>query len=107
LVRDIVERSAAEGDIAQSDEIGGAMLRLRKFMFDSVYMGATARHEHERVHRTVCGVFAHYMEHPEEVPEGEPGASECQRVADYVAGMTDRYCIARFTELTVPEAARF
>jgi dGTPase len=107
LVRDIVERSAAEGDIAQSDEIGGAMLRLRKFMFDNVYMGATARHEHERVHRTVCGVFAHYMEHPEEVPEGEPGASECQRVADYVAGMTDRYCIARFTELTIPEAARF
>ena len=53
------------------------------------------------------GLFDHYMEHPEEVPEGEPGADECQRVADYLAGMTDRYCIARFTELTVPEAARF
>jgi dGTPase len=107
LVRDIVERSAASGDIAQSEEIGGAMLRLRKFMFDRVYLGPATRGEHERVHRTLRGLFDHYMEHPEEVPEWEPGASECQRVADYVAGMTDRYCIARFTELTIPEAARF
>ena len=107
LVRDIVARSAAEGDIAQSEEIGGAMLRLRKFMFDRVYLGGTARHEHERVRRTVRGLFDHYMEHPEEAPESEPGADECRRVADYVAGMTDRYCIARFTELSIPEAARF
>ena len=47
------------------------------------------------------------MEHPEETPEGEPGADDGQRVTDYLAGMTDRYCIARFTELTVPEEARF
>ena len=31
--------------------------------------------------------------------ELEPGASECQRVADYLAGMTDRYCIAKYAEL--------
>jgi dGTPase len=107
LVRDIVVRSTAEGDIAQSKEIGGAMLRLRKFMFDRVYLGRDARHEHERVRRTVRGLFDHYMEHPEEAPESEPGADECRRVADYVAGMTDRYCIARFTELSIPEAAKF
>ena len=107
LVRDIVARSATERDIAQSEEIGGAMLRLRKFMFDRVYLGPTALHEHERVRRTVRGLFDHYMEHPEEAPASEPGADECRRVADYVAGMTDRYCIARFTELSIPEAARF
>jgi dGTPase len=107
LVRDIVARSTAAGDIAQSEEIGGAMLRLRKFMFDRVYLGRDARHEHERVRRTVRGLFDHYMEHSEEVPESEPGADGCRRVADYVAGMTDRYCIARFTELSIPEAARF
>ena len=43
LVRDIVERSEAAGDIVQSEEIGGAMLRLRKFMFDRVYLGAEPR----------------------------------------------------------------
>jgi dGTPase len=107
LVRDIVERSAAAGDIVQSDEVGGAMLRLRKFMFDRVYLGETARSEHERVNLAVRGLFDHYMEHPDEVPALDEGASERQRVTDYLAGMTDRYCIAKFTELTIPEEARF
>ncbi len=107
LVRDIVACSSAAGDIVQSKEIGGAMLRLRKFMFDNVYLGPAARREHERVRRTLRGLFDHYLDHPGDVPEWEPGASECQRVTDYIAGMTDRYCIARFTELAVPEEARF
>ena len=107
LVQDIVERTAEEGDIAQSEELGGAMLRLRKFMFDRVYLGAEARREHERVHRTMRGLFDYYMENPGEAPDGEAGTGDCQRVTDYIAGMTDRYCIARFTELNIPEEARF
>jgi dGTPase len=108
LVRDIVAHSTPEAaDIVQGDEVGGAMLRLRKFMFDRVYLAPAARHEQERVQRTLRGLFDHYMEHLEETPEGEPGADDTQRVTDYLAGMTDRYCIARFTELTVPEEARF
>jgi len=107
LVRDIVECTEAAGDIGQSEEVGGAMLRLRKFMFERVYLGAAARGEHERAQRAIRDLFDHYIEHPEEVPEAESGASGCQRVADYLAGMTDRFCIARFAELTVPEAARF
>jgi dGTPase len=105
LVRDIVERSRAEGDIAQSEEIGGAMLRLRKFMFDRVYLGPLASDEHERVRSAMRALFDHYMENPSEVPELDPGASDCQRAADYLAGMTDRYCIAKYAELTIPEEA--
>ena len=107
LVRDIVERSRAAGDIVQSEEIGGAMLRLRKFMFDRVYLGPLARSEHDRVHRVMRVLFDHYMENPAEAPSPATGASECQRATDYLAGMTDRYCIAKFTELNVPEEARF
>jgi dGTPase len=105
LVRDIVERSRAAGDIVQSEEIGMAMLRLRKFMFERVYLGPLARSEHERVRRVMQALFDHYMENPEEAPELEPGASDCQRIADYLAGMTDRYCIAKFTELELPRRA--
>ncbi|MGH2981476.1 MAG: deoxyguanosinetriphosphate triphosphohydrolase [Solirubrobacterales bacterium] len=107
LVRDIVERSAGSGDIAQSEEIGGAMLRLRKFMFDRVYLGPEARREVERVQRTLRGLFDHYMGDPGEVPVLDPGADLCQRVTDYVAGMTDRFCISRFRELAIPEEAHF
>jgi dGTP triphosphohydrolase len=38
LVHDVVERSARAGDIVQSDEIGEAMLALRAFMFERVYL---------------------------------------------------------------------
>ena len=65
LVRDMVERSRAEGDIAQSEEIGGAMLRLRKFMFERVYLGAEARAEQERAREALGFLFdALPGEHP-------------------------------------------
>jgi dGTPase len=105
LVRDLVATSRERGDIAQSDEVGGAMLRLRKFMFQRVYLGPEARSEHERVHRTLRALFEHYLEHPEEVP-GEPAGDEAQRVTDYIAGMTDRFCIATFRRLALPEESK-
>ena len=107
LVRDIVEHSSGAEEISQGREVGQAMLRLRKFMFDRVYLGPEARSEHERVQRTMRGLFEHYLANPAEIPSRDPGASDCQRVADYIAGMTDRFCIAKFTELTVPEESRF
>jgi dGTPase len=107
LVRDIVERSRGGEDILQSEEIGMAMLRLRKFMFDRVYLGPEARREHGRVERAMRGLLEHYLENPDEVPRRDPAAGECQRVTDYIAGMTDRYCIAKFAELTIPEESRF
>jgi dGTPase len=106
LVRDIVETSRAKGDIAQSDEVGGAMMRLRKWMFQRVYLGPEARSEHERVERTLQGLFQHYLEHPGEVPGGVGAGDEAQRVTDYIAGMTDRFCIAAFRRLALPEESR-
>jgi dGTPase len=100
LVRDIVEASRAEGDVAQSDEVGGAMLRLRKFMFDEVYLGPEARSEHDRVHRTLSGLFDHYL-------DGAPAeGEELQRVTDYIAGMTDRFAIATFRRVALPEESK-
>src|SRR3954452_9280104 len=100
LVRDIVAASREAGDIAQSEEIGGAMLRLRKFMFDQVYLGEAARSEHDRVHRTLAGLFDHYLDGA--APEGE----ELQRVTDYIAGMTDRFAIATFRRVALPEESK-
>jgi dGTPase len=99
LVQDLVERSAEAGDIAQSEEVGGAMLRLRKFMFERVYLGAEARGEQERARRALRALFDHYLAYPDEVPAPDPEADEVQRVADYLAGMTDRFCISVYERL--------
>jgi dGTPase len=106
LVTDIVEQSADSDEIRQSERLGSAMLRLRRFMFQRVYLGEAARAEHERVHRALAILFAHYMENPEEVPAVDPSADLLQRVTDLLAGMTDRYCAARVTDLYVPERFR-
>jgi dGTPase len=106
LVRDIVEQSRQAGDIIQSETMGGAMLRLRKFMFDRVYLGPEARSEHDRVLRTLTTLVDHYLEDPERMAPGPPGEDPLQRVADYVAGMTDRYCIATFRRIALPEESR-
>ena len=106
LAQDIVDESLKTGDIVQSEEIGQAMRVLRQFMFERVYLGEEARSEHERVHRTVRGLFDHYVEHPDAVPDAGTGADEIQRITDYIAGMTDRFCIAAFKRIALPEESR-
>src|SRR5512147_2201684 len=39
LVHDLVESSASAGDIVQGEQVGDAMLSLRAFMFERVYLG--------------------------------------------------------------------
>jgi dGTPase len=106
LVHDLVETSAVAGDIVQGAEAGGAMDALRDFMFERVYLGAAARREHAKIERVVRTLFDYYAEDPMRLPDGGgvPGADVAQRVTDYIAGMTDRYCIRAFEALAVPES---
>ena len=100
LVQDLVERSAEAGDIVQSDEVGGAMDRLRTFMFEHVYLAPAAQREQPRIERMLRALFEHLSENPP--PAVTPGATEAERVTDFIAGMTDRYAVRAFTELSVP-----
>ena len=103
LVHDLVEHSERVGDIVQGDEVGGAMLRLRAFMFDRVYLGPTARAEHAKIERVLRGLFDWYCEAPHELPPGVEGATDAERIVDYLAGMTDRFAIRAWTERAVPQ----
>jgi dGTPase len=102
LVHDLVEHSEQAGDIVQGEDVGGAMLRLRGFMFERVYLGPTARDEHAKIERVMRGLFEWFCERPGELPEALEGASEADRVIDYLAGMTDRFAIRAWTERAVP-----
>ena len=106
LVHDMVEHSERAGDIVQGPSAGPAMSALREFMFERVYLGPAVRAEHARIANVVGTLFAHYAENPQLLPDdgGVAGADVARRVADYVAGMTDRYCIRAYTDLEVPRA---
>jgi dGTPase len=83
LVHDLIETSAAAGEVAQSEEVGAAMLALRSFMFERVYLGEHARAEHERAFATVRTVFERLVERGD-----GPHA-----IADFLSGMTDRFAL--------------
>jgi dGTPase len=124
LVHDMVEHSAQQGDIVQGPDAGPAMAELRDFMFERVYLGPAVRAEHRRIASVVRRLFEHYVAHPELLPgavvaDGGRGAAAddegasagsageewlAEAVTDYLAGMTDRYCIREYTELQVPQA---
>ncbi len=101
LVVDLLDRSEAAGDIVQSEEVGGAMLRLRSFMFDNVYLAADAQRQTPRIERMLRTLFDHYAEQPP--PPVVEGASDQERVIDWLAGMTDRFAIRAFSDLSLPQ----
>jgi dGTPase len=117
LVHDMVEHSHLAGEIVQGERAGEAMAELRSFMFEHVYLGAEVRAERERIEEVLGALFAHYVSHPQELPAPKDGSEPlagaerelgdealARRVTDYLAGMTDRFCIAAYTQLKVPRA---
>jgi dGTPase len=84
LVHDLVETSAREGDIRQSPEVGEAMLSLRAFMFERVYLGPQTAAEHRRATTVIERIFTRLVERGESVDDA----------VDFVAGMTDRFALS-------------
>ena len=92
LVHDLVETSEQAGTIQQSEEIGEAMLSLRAFMFERVYLGPQVGPEHRRAHNVVQAIFGRLIEDPYLLPTAEGDLAE--RITDYISGMTDRFALS-------------
>ncbi|HYZ77651.1 MAG TPA: HD domain-containing protein [Gaiellaceae bacterium] len=89
LVHDLVEMSERVGDIVQSEEFGSAMLSLRAFMFERVYLGPEARAEHARARATVQRIFEHLADRGDDPDD----------IVGFVAGMTDRFALDYAAEI--------
>jgi dGTPase len=107
LVHDLVEHSNRAGEIVQGEEVGRAMARLRSFMFEHIYLGKPARREQERVTGVIRALFDHFMGNPGLVPGDGEDDDPATRVTDYLAGMTDRFCIREFEQIAVPREFRY
>ena len=102
LVTDVVVASAEGDRIRQSRAVGAAFLRLRRFMFQSVYLAPPASHEAERARGVVRSLFRWYLGHPEMLPASEE-PDPVTRVTDFVAGMTDRYALRTYRDIFEPK----
>ncbi len=92
LVHDLVETSAVAGDIVQSPPYEEALLGLRAFMFERVYLGPPARAQSARAAAMVDDLFAHHL-----------AGGDAQSATDWVAGMTDGFALRAHAELEAAE----
>jgi dGTPase len=81
---------------------------LKAFMYEKLYHHPRQMDVATRAQELVAGLFAGYADDlsrlPEEwresLPDGEPERG--RHIGDFIAGMTDRYAIARYRELVGP-----
>ncbi len=99
-------RAAAGPSIAFSDDVAQGLVALKSFLFARVYRHPKVMHVMTGAETVVADLFRHYAAQPETMPtswaEALPGRNERQSVrliADFVAGMTDRYAIAEHRRL--------
>ena len=106
LVHDLVESSDAAQEIVQGSAAAAAMNELRDFMFANVYLGPRQNAEQSKIDRLLRTLFDHYVSDPTNIPDGggAPSTELGQRVVDYLAGMTDRYAVRVFEDLSVPDS---
>ena len=105
LVTDLVTQSEDRPEVRLSPPVFAALDALRDFMFDQVYMREEARGDNEKAVKLIRDLFSHYLEHPDEMPSEyhqAPGDLPT-RVADFIAGMTDRYALRTYERLVLPQ----
>jgi len=103
-VTDLVTTGAGQPEIRLSPTVFAALDELRDFMFEQVYLRAGARDEQERAIAVVRALFGWFLEHPDDLPpeyHRMPGDLPT-RVADFIAGMTDRYALRTYEQLFLP-----
>lgn len=89
-------------------EIDRALKGLRQFMFEKIYNGAVCQEERSRAMFIIEHLFSYYCRKPEKMTplfcsiadeEGKERAA-----ADYIAGMSDAYCVALFNDIYIPQS---
>jgi dGTPase len=77
---------------------------IKGFLYPRMYRHARIMRIMGDAERVVCDLFARYAEKPEDLPADwaqvvEPGEEGLRRIADFIAGMTDRYALNEHARL--------
>lgn len=108
LTVDVITQSEGRREIVQSPGAREAMQELREFMFEYVYRSPIAKSEEGKAQEMLRRLFDHYRKSPDELPPDfqeireEEGTERA--VCDYIAGMTDKYAVDKYSEAFIPIA---
>lgn len=108
MVVDIITNSMGNNKITMSDQIQHYTDKLRRFMFENVYLTSKAKKEDKKTKFIIEQLYNYYLENFDELPVehrehyNNSDSSMEDVVCDYIAGMTDRYVTNLFSRLFVP-----
>jgi dGTPase len=106
MVTDVVARTLEAGltEVRMSDEVLGATLALRDFLFRAVYENEVATAEFRKAAGILGGLWEKVRERPHEFLDRGIVATEGVEAAarDFLAGMTDRYAVRLYEDLFIP-----
>lgn len=108
MIYDVIATSYGKREVTMSDEVLEATNDLRQFMFKNVYLAGPAKTEDLKAQGLLWELLQYFEKHPERMPAEHQRIAERdgtkRAVADYIAGMTDRYALDTYTSLFIPSA---
>ena len=104
MIHSVIDASVEAGAVVMDDATLAVMHELRDFMFERVYMAPEQREQQERAIVVIRNLVDWHLAHPDEIPGSfrRHQAPATMQVADYVAGMTDRFALATHDRLFRP-----
>ena len=108
LVENMIANTQNTGVLGMQQDVADAMDRLRTFMFERVYTNPVAKGEEAKAKDIMRKLFEYYNKHPDQLPADFipqldfDGIS--RTICDYIAGMTDKYAIYKYSEIFIPTA---
>lgn len=107
MIQDVISNSLGKNLVSMTELINKATLKLRKFLFDKVYINSLAKKEGEKAQNILRQLFNYFYLNIECLPEEfrkKIGEEDSERlICDYIAGMTDIYAINKFNEIFIPD----
>jgi dGTPase len=95
MVGDLVRVSSGRAQISMSSAVFEAMKATRDFLFERVYIGRVGAETKQAVEQILGTLLSHHAER-----SAGGGADPKTQAVDYVAGMTDRFALRAFQDLT-------
>ncbi len=99
-------RNAPTRVAVYSDAVVAARRELREFLFDNLYYHPRVLRMSRKAERILTDLFGIYREEPRQLParvtRNFADVGEARAIADYIAGMTDRFALSEHRKLFDP-----
>lgn len=108
ITASIINCSYGRGEITMSPDIAFVVESFHNFLYQSVYKNMKAKSEETKVYGIISGIFDYYIKNIDKLPDEYLKIADTdgirRAVCDYISGMTDKYCVDRFSEIFIPAA---